>query len=684
MTKKWPSYLYRIILLLSFIVNIHMYSVRVTQDKVFDSSIITFVIHVFIILLLWGLTGIVYNKRILRIICILIVLIICIMAFQHGSMTKLMLLPLMYLILTEVMTLLDKDSFRHKATLAILILVIGLIPVKQEPIDWSWVFKLAHRVETVVEEAAYRLKESLSDDNVQIESVGYGDMASVNDEVDVAGSDRIDLYLDHANKSEQIYLLGSSFMNWSDNTWSDKAAQEFDGRSMVLFLNLLYMNDCDRQTAECFSSIMSENIEYGLIRTKDIMHPDHVMVYEPESRDNALTDEGRLSEPAREGYKYHLVYMDIDEGSRYLTDMIRNYDTDHTLTDYDTVSEYFENVYGADLDQYIKRDVYDEVAKNINDGLLYDGYPAEAFLSDEPSVQIKELALKVTEGKKSDYDKACAIEEYLRKYEYSTTVSPWDGDKIEQFLFYNQKGYCVHFASAMTRMLRSIGIPARYCEGYNASLKYRDSNGKYRIHPTGAHAWTQVYIDGYGWMTFEPTPIKASQNELSWGFLTIADQQKYGYDTANDDALNNEKTDLLPEDVANADRDLKEKEKRIETIKRAVIVAAIIAAYLLLILLIRLLYLNIKYQRLGYTDRALYHINRAANLIKKRLKIKEKGITMRDIFNAANEAGGDTDQTILDDYYEMRFGGRVINKSEIARFRSFYRSVKRTKFSPVS
>ena len=38
----------------------------------------------------------------------------------------------------------------------------------------------------------------------------------------------------------------------------------------------------------------------------------------------------------------------------------------------------------------------------------------------------------------------------------------------------------------------------------------------------------------------------------------------------------------------------------------------------------------------------------------------------------------------LDDYYEMRFGGRVINKSEIARFRSFYRSVKRTKFSPVS
>ena len=57
----------------------------------------------------------------------------------------------------------------------------------------------------------------------------------------------------------------------------------------------------------------------------------------------------------------------------------------------------------------------------------------------------------------------------------------------------------------MTLMCRSIGIPAKYVTGYYASEKNKET-GKYMIREKDAHAFVEVYIAGYGWMSFDPTP----------------------------------------------------------------------------------------------------------------------------------------------------------------------------------
>ncbi len=83
-------------------------------------------------------------------------------------------------------------------------------------------------------------------------------------------------------------------------------------------------------------------------------------------------------------------------------------------------------------------------------------------------------------------------------------------DAIEYFLTHDRKGFCVHFASAGVFLLRSLGVPARYACGYVVSpLAFQEQkDGTYvaEVIDRNAHAWTEVYLDGIGWVPFEMTP----------------------------------------------------------------------------------------------------------------------------------------------------------------------------------
>lgn len=86
----------------------------------------------------------------------------------------------------------------------------------------------------------------------------------------------------------------------------------------------------------------------------------------------------------------------------------------------------------------------------------------------------------------------------------------WSGsDFVADFLNKSKAGYSVHFASAATMMFRYYGIPARYVEGYLVipeDVKQMTSEEPYMIDETHAHAWTEYYQDGVGWVPFETTP----------------------------------------------------------------------------------------------------------------------------------------------------------------------------------
>ena len=96
------------------------------------------------------------------------------------------------------------------------------------------------------------------------------------------------------------------------------------------------------------------------------------------------------------------------------------------------------------------------------------------------------------------------LENYFTEngFRYSLEYVPED-NSIDYFVFESKTGYCAGYATAMTLMARSVGLPARYVEGFAAFEK--SPEGSYVIRDGYAHAFVEIYIPGAGWMTFDPT-----------------------------------------------------------------------------------------------------------------------------------------------------------------------------------
>lgn len=76
---------------------------------------------------------------------------------------------------------------------------------------------------------------------------------------------------------------------------------------------------------------------------------------------------------------------------------------------------------------------------------------------------------------------------------------------LYDFLFKTHAGYCTYYAGASLFMLRAMGVPARFTTGF-ATINRSDKNkGWYWFYASQAHAWTQVYFPGYGWLDFDMT-----------------------------------------------------------------------------------------------------------------------------------------------------------------------------------
>jgi protein-glutamine gamma-glutamyltransferase len=121
--------------------------------------------------------------------------------------------------------------------------------------------------------------------------------------------------------------------------------------------------------------------------------------------------------------------------------------------------------------------------------------------------RIADLARMITSRAPNPYDKARAIESYLRNnYGYTLDLSGTPPvDPLAYFLFEKRAGHCEYFAAAMTVMLRTVGVPARYVNGFLPG-EYNEVGGDYIIRASDAHSWVEVFFPGYGWITFDPTP----------------------------------------------------------------------------------------------------------------------------------------------------------------------------------
>jgi hypothetical protein len=133
--------------------------------------------------------------------------------------------------------------------------------------------------------------------------------------------------------------------------------------------------------------------------------------------------------------------------------------------------------------------------------------------------RVETLAHSLTDDVPTPYDKALALMNYLRRppFRYDLEVpNGHDSDALASFLFETRRGYCEQFAGAFAVMARAAGLPSRVAVGFTPGIQDQDDPALWHVRGEHAHAWAEIYLEGFGWVPFDPTPTRAPPGAGAW------------------------------------------------------------------------------------------------------------------------------------------------------------------------
>ena len=153
-----------------------------------------------------------------------------------------------------------------------------------------------------------------------------------------------------------------------------------------------------------------------------------------------------------------------------------------------------------------RRPVDDSVDLSQETGAVPDRVAATYLqLPDGTDDRVVDLAASLTEDADSNYERAAAVERWLEaNKQYSLDAPKPDDDLVTEFVLGDAPGYCTYYASAMTVMLRSQGVPARFVTGFTPGQQVAED--EWVVRGLDSHAWVEVYVPDRGWVRFDPTP----------------------------------------------------------------------------------------------------------------------------------------------------------------------------------
>ena len=401
--------------------------------------------------------------------------------------------------------------------------LLMLIPMKKDPIDWSPLVnaggQLVRRAAGLADSASYYLFSGLDDGTY---TTGYSSLDMTGGKA--GASQRTQLILRTGEKP---------YFTYTDPETSAKkrvrrllylaGGRPADKGQLLRFLRFLHARGVDRQHASLFSKISRISVEYAFLDTFDEIAPaGSILLCTQDGK--VKIESGVSTSRHKKGYSLEAEYLDIDYGSPYLSGLFRETGA-QPQTDslsFKEAREYTMALFGIDLGDVLTRDEYN--------ALLQEDPPNELTACLDTAgagSRMRELAEELTVGAQSGYEKCRRIEAYLRKYTYDLNASGGHdpgsdmnssagmSDIADRFLFETGSGYCVHYTSSMVMLLRLAGIPARAVPGFRFVFPLEQKD-LYEVPGSCSHVWPEAYLDGIGWVPFEPTASFRAAEEYTW------------------------------------------------------------------------------------------------------------------------------------------------------------------------
>lgn len=499
-----------------------------TMDNRKSSSIGYSVVTMIFVLILTSIPIYLFQKRVLfRIIgAVMMLCILLFLGFTQQQIAKfgvVSLLLYIFLALVEIRISLFYKKERNDQSMAMTFLIpcalllslfLFVLPASEKPMEWKTIKRCIHAVSNAVDSMVTNIDLWMNPEKKEfnLSFAGYSESGNVGGSI--SDSDELAMSLkSNSLSSFHLYLNGNVKNQFDGEKWEDTVSykKEEYTEAELDALELFYAIDREGLTEE-YSSVISTrsySVTYEGIATKTLFYPLKVLNIELTRRKDIYSDDTanfRFRDIKSRGVNYSFKYLNMNLDSTYFNQLIKNqagfqYQNENAAS----FHRFIDNV--ANKNYLITK----KVSENLEELLklrrerIYADY-LEVY--EELPKRVSDLAYEITKDSKNNYEKCKAIEKFFSYYTYTTIPKQPKGghDLVDYLIFESKEGYCTYYATAFTMMTRSIGIPTRYVQGFRVPTSERDDRFSYYVYNRNAHAWPEAYIDGIGWIPFEPTP----------------------------------------------------------------------------------------------------------------------------------------------------------------------------------
>lgn len=542
--------------------------------------------------------------------------------------------------------------------LAVYLLLMGCMPAPETPFEWRWVKSIYHQLRESILVYTQRIKWG-SREGFNMAFTGFSEEPELGGDLQDKAEVLMTVQLLNT-ASENVYLTGTVYDTFDGRQWR----QTYRGGPRDMFLDtaetLGAVRAFDEQYQSDYLYGAKIRISYQDFNTQYVFAPLKTREVKGEEEAFAYICEGgslRLEQYQGYGTTYELQYFQMNSGQEEFYRFLEEYSEE--------VSALPENMLYTDQAIWEETGV-EEIAEHRRG--IYENYLGEVTLSERAA----DYLVQITEGAETDVEKLRAIERELSSFVYTRTpgnLPEWvrgGSEFLDYFLLDSRQGYCTYFATAFVLLARAEGIPARYVQGF--CVPTQGTRESY-VYSNMAHAWPEAYIQGVGWIPFEPTPGYGGIRFASWE-LKKPDAAEVdvsgGEDQAGDaqgpggelwDADEQLWTEEAPES------DTTDGEERTGHLWRALryAVPGVLAGYVLLLLLDNI-WNRHRYRRMGPEEKFKLEVSRNIRLLALLGMERGERETLQELGDRCRPQTGIEAVRFIEYYENVVYGGRSVTE----------------------
>lgn len=375
--------------------------------------------------------------------------------------------------------------------LAIYLCILLLLPVIEKPYDWQWAKALYQRTSEKLTTYTENLFH-IGQEDLNSAMSGFSERASLLAGIQNENRGLLKIWIGY-DEGTALYLTGKIFDTFDGHDWQSRSGEDQNNRLMDVLETSYAVSRYAKDNRWKYLRTNQLKTKYQYYHTDYLLAPSKAWGIAGKNLGYHVSGDNLLFwGNAGFGTNYSLQFNQLSMSREELTDFLR-WNEEVTADEWEKAAQRYtsDRIDLEELDAY-REEINEKYAQKT-----------------EISPKVQDWLLQHTAEAETAEEKLLRIETALAAMEYNKNPGALPSQVVDEksfldfFLLESRKGYCTHYATAFVLLARAEGFPARYVQGFCVPI----TKGKETVvYSYMAHAWPEIYIEGKGWIPFEPTP----------------------------------------------------------------------------------------------------------------------------------------------------------------------------------